>query len=154
MAAPTVTLAEAARRSPLSVATLRRWLADGKIPGAERTNEGAWAIPIPDLVEAGAWPSTTPPEADEPPQADTDTEALAEALAQRDHARAELDTERRLREAAERNADDLRTALRMLDAGPPSSSPPSPPGRPSWYQRVLDREAAQRERRTPPPWEH
>jgi hypothetical protein len=152
MGAPTVTLAEAARRSPLSVATLRRWLADGKIPGAERTNEGAWAIPIPDLVEAGAWPSTTPPEADEPP--DTDTEALAEALAQRDHARAELDTERRLREAAERNADDLRTALRMLDAGPPSSSPPSTPGRPPWYQRVLDREAAQRERRTPPPWEH
>ena len=120
-AAPTVTLAEAARRSPLSVATLRRWLTDGKIPGAKRTNEGAWSIPIPGLVEAGAWPSTTPPEADEPPQADSGTEALAEALAQRDHARAELDTERRLREAAERNADDLRTALRMLDAGPPTT---------------------------------
>lgn len=151
MTAPTVTLAEAARRSPLSVATLRRWLADGKIPGAERTTEGAWAIPIPGLVEAGAWPSTTPPEADEPPEADTD--ALAEALAQRDRARAELDTERRLREAAERNADDLRTALRMLDAGPPSSSTTSTPERSPWYRKVLDREAAQRERRTPPPWE-
>jgi len=153
MNAPTVTLAEAARRSPLSVATLRRWLTDGKIPGAKRTNEGAWSIPIPGLVEAGAWPSTTPPEADEPPQADTDTEALAEALAQRDHARAELDTERRLREAAERNADDLRTALRMLDAGPPTTST-STPERSPWYRRVLDREAAQREHRTPPPWEH
>jgi len=91
------------------------------------------------------------PEADEPP--DTDTDALADALAQRDHARAELDTERRLREAAERNADDLRTALRMLDAGPPTTST-STPERSPWYRRVLDREAAQREHRTPPPWEH
>ena len=151
MTAPTVTLAEAARRSPLSVATLRRWLTDGKIPGAERTNEGAWSIPIPGLVEAGAWPSTTPPEADEPPQADTD--ALADALAQRDHARAELDTERQRADLLAENVADLRTALRMLDAGPPTTSTATP-GRPPWYQRVLDREAAQREHRTPPPWEH
>ena len=151
MNAPTVTLAEAARRSPLSVATLRRWLTDGKIPGAKRTNEGAWAIPIPGLVEAGAWPSTTPPEADEPPQADTD--ALADALAQRDHARAELDTERQRADLLAENVADLRTALRMLDAGPPTTSTATP-GRPPWYQRVLDREAAQREHRTPPPWEH
>ena len=151
MTAPTVTLAEAARRSPLSVATLRRWLTDGKIPGAKRTNEGAWSIPIPGLVEAGAWPSTTPPEADEPPQADTD--ALADALAQRDHARAELDTERQRADLLAENVADLRTALRMLDAGPPTTSTATP-GRPPWYQRVLDREAAQREHRTPPPWEH
>ena len=151
MTAPTVTLAEAARRSPLSVATLRRWLTDGKIPGAKRTNEGAWAIPIPGLVEAGAWPSTTPPEADEPPQADTD--ALADALAQRDHARAELDAERQRADLLAENVADLRTALRMLDAGPPTTSTATP-GRPPWYQRVLDREAAQREHRTPPPWEH
>ena len=151
MTAPTVTLAEAARRSPLSVATLRRWLTDGKIPGAKRTNEGAWSIPIPGLVEAGAWPSTTPPEADEPPQADTD--ALADALAQRDHARAELDTERQRADLLAENVADLRTALRMLDAGPPTTST-STPERSPWYRRVLDREAAQREHRTPPPWEH
>ena len=113
MNAPTVTLAEAARRSPLSVATLRRWLADGKIPGAERTTEGASAESIT-RYEAGAWPSTTPPEADEPPQADTD--ALADALAQRDHARAELDTERQRADLLAENVADLRTALRMLDA--------------------------------------
>ena len=151
MAAPTVTLAEAARRSSLSVATLRLWLADGKIPGAKRTDEGARAIPIPGLVEAGAWSSTMPPEADELPPVDTD--ALADALARADRLAVDLDTERRLREAAERNADDLRTALRMLDAGPPTTST-STPGRPSWYRRVLDREASQREDRTPPPWEH
>jgi len=150
MTAPTVTLAEAARRSPLSVATLRRWLADGKIPGAERTTEGASAESIT-RYEAGAWPSTTPPEADEPPQADTD--ALADALAQRDHARAELDTERQRADLLAENVADLRTALRMLDAGPPTTSTATP-GRPPWYQRVLDREAAQREHRTPPPWEH
>jgi len=150
MTAPTVTLAEAARRSPLSVATLRRWLTDGKIPGAERTTEGASAESIT-RYEAGAWPSTTPPEADEPPQADTD--ALADALAQRDHARAELDTERQRADLLAENVADLRTALRMLDAGPPTTSTATP-GRPPWYQRVLDREAAQREHRTPPPWEH
>ena len=150
MNAPTVTLAEAARRSPLSVATLRRWLTDGKIPGAERTTEGASAESIT-RYEAGAWPSTTPPEADEPPQADTD--ALADALAQRDHARAELDTERQRADLLAENVADLRTALRMLDAGPPTTSTATP-GRPPWYQRVLDREAAQREHRTPPPWEH
>ena len=150
MTAQTVTLAEAARRSPLSVATLRRWLTDGKIPGAERTTEGASAESIT-RYEAGAWPSTTPPEADEPPQADTD--ALADALAQRDHARAELDTERQRADLLAENVADLRTALRMLDAGPPTTSTATP-GRPPWYQRVLDREAAQREHRTPPPWEH
>ncbi len=35
-AGPTVNLAEAARHSPRSVATLRRWLAAGTIAGAER----------------------------------------------------------------------------------------------------------------------
>ena len=83
------------------------------------------------------------------------------ALALRDHARAvdldtDLDTERLIRDLhLDVHPDgrrDLRTALRMLDAGPPSTST-SMPERTPWYQRVLDREAAQREHRTPPPWE-
>ena len=58
---PTVTLAEAARRSHLSIATLRRWLvAEYKLPGAVRNELGAWRIPVASLVESGAWPSTTP----------------------------------------------------------------------------------------------
>ena len=145
-AGPTVSLAEAARHSPRSVATLRRWLAAGTIAGAERDAAGAWAIPVAALVEAGAWPSTTPPD----PEAESAaSDALQDALAQVDaltaiarasddqarEALAAADVERRLREAAERNAEDLRTALRMLEAGPR----PSPEKRPNIFQRLRER---------------
>jgi ribonuclease D len=145
-AGPTVSLAEAARHSPRSVATLRRWLAAGTIAGAERDAAGAWAIPVAALVEAGAWPSTTPPD----PEAESAaSDALQDALAQVDaltaiarasddqarEALAAADVERRLREAAERNAEDLRTALRMLEAGPR----PTPEKRPNIFQRLRER---------------
>ena len=145
-AGPTVNLAEAARHSPRSVATLRRWLAAGTIAGAERDAAGAWAIPVAALVEAGAWPSTTPPD----PEAESAaSDALQDALAQVDaltaiarasddqarEALAAADVERRLREAAERNAEDLRTALRMLEAGPR----PTPEKRPNIFQRLRER---------------
>ena len=123
MTGPTVSLAEAARHSPRSTATLRRWLAVGTIAGAERDASGAWSIPVAALVEAGAWPSTTPP-ADKAPEVAT-SDALAAALAQVEAltarataAERQADLERQLREAAERNTADLRAALRMLDAGP------------------------------------
>lgn len=64
MTGPTVTLAEAARRSPKSEATIRRWLKADKLEGAERTAEG-WSIPVASLVESGAWPSTTPADEDQ-----------------------------------------------------------------------------------------
>ena len=60
MTGPTVSLAEADRHSPRSIATLRRWLAAGTITGAERNAAGAWVIPVAALVEAGAWPTSTP----------------------------------------------------------------------------------------------
>ena len=150
-AGPTVNLAEAARHSPRSVATLRRWLAAGTIAGAERDAvTGAWVIPITALVEAGAWPSTTPtdPEAEPAPDAALEA-ALEDALAQVEaltavarasevQARHQIE----LREAAERNADDLRTALRMLEAGPR----PTPEKRPNIFQRLRERgEAAARD---------
>lgn len=64
---------------------------------------------------------------------DTDATELRQRVAQleqqleREQQRA--DTETRLREAAERNADDLRSSLRMLEAGP------SPASRRRWWQR-------------------
>ena len=141
-AGPTVSLAEAARRSPRSVATLRRWLAAGTIAGADRDASGAWVIPVAALVEAGAWPSTTPPEAEaevaEPAVSDALEDALAQvealtAIAAASEAQARHQIQ--LREAAERNADDLRTALRMLEAGPR----PSPEKRPNIFQRLRER---------------
>ena len=123
-AGPTVNLAEAARHSPRSIATLRRWLAAGTIAGAERDAAGAWLIPIASLVEAGAWPASTPPDPEAEPAPDADLDAaLQDALAQVEAinavARASEEQARHqieLRELAERNADDLRTALRMLEA--------------------------------------
>jgi hypothetical protein len=149
-AGPTVSLADAARHSPRSVATLRRWLNAGTIAGAERDPaNGAWVIPITALVEAGAWPSTTPPDPEAEPAPDAALEAaLQDALAQVEaltaiarasevQARHQIE----LREAAERNADDLRTALRMLEAGPR----PTPEKRPNIFQRLRERgEAAAR----------
>ena len=149
-AGPTVSLADAARHSPRSVATLRRWLNAGTIAGAERDPaNGAWVIPITALVEAGAWPSTTPPDPEAEPAPDAALEAaLEDALAQVEaltaiarasevQARHQIE----LRELAERNADDLRTALRMLEAGPR----PTPEKRPNIFQRLRERgEAAAR----------
>ncbi len=150
MTGPTVSLAEAARHSPRSVATLRRWLNAGTIAGAERDPaNGAWLIPIASLVEAGAWPSTTPPDPEAEPAPDAALEdALEDALEQLEamtavarasevQARHQIE----LRELAERNADDLRTALRMLEAGPR----PTPEKRPNIFQRLRERgEAAAR----------
>ena len=126
MTGPTVTLAEAARRSHLSLATLRRWLINAdKLPGAERNAVGAWSIPVASLVESGAWSSATPAavdqaEAVEAGRSDDRTAELADQVAT---LTAELAAERirresadKLREAAERNADDLRAAMRLLEA--------------------------------------
>ena len=115
----TVTLAEAGRRSHLSVATLRRWLKADKLPGATYSPEG-WSIPLASLVDAGAWTSTAPPDRDSP-----DADALTRLEGEVARLRAALDAERTRREAAdalraaaERNTDDLRTALRIIEAGP------------------------------------
>ena len=112
--APMVSLAEAARQSNKSRGTIRNRLVEGKVPGARRTEAG-WQIPVPSLVATGLWDRTTPPdEIDEPPEADRVSELESELA----RARMELHSEKKLREAAERNAEDLRVAMRMLNAGP------------------------------------
>ena len=85
--------------------------------------------PVAALVSHGIWPSTTPADDD---QADTETttaeiERLTAELVAMRH-RAEL--AETARDAAERNADDLRTAMRMLEAG---RTPSAPRGR--WWHR-------------------
>jgi len=68
-------------------------------------------------------------------QRDSDATDLRHRIAQLED---QLDTEKRLREAAERNSDDLRSALRMLEAGRPQpatqTSGPTPSRR-RWWQR-------------------
>ena len=112
--APMVSLSEAARQTNKSRGTIRNWLVEGKVPGARRTEAG-WQIPVPSLVATGLWDRTTPPdEIEEPPEGDRVSELESELA----RARMELHSEKKLREAAERNAEDLRVAMRMLNAGP------------------------------------
>ncbi len=112
--APMVSLSEAARQTNKSRGTIRNWLIEGKVPGARRTEAG-WQIPVPSLVATGLWDRTTPPdEIEEPPEGDRVSELESELA----RARMELHSEKKLREAAERNAEDLRLAMRMLNAGP------------------------------------
>ena len=112
--APMVSLSEAARQTNKSRGTIRNWLIEGKVPGARRTEAG-WQIPVPSLVATGLWDRTTPPdEIEEPPEGDRVSELESELA----RARMELHSEKKLREAAERNAEDLRVAMRMLNAGP------------------------------------
>ena len=130
MTGPTVTLAEAARRSHLSIATLRRWVKANKFPSAVQTDAG-WSIPIAELVAAGALKGTT----DAPADGDDDHDGgddhhvvdlerqLADANSQNRELRAELGR-------ADQNLDDLRTAMRMLQAAPQDRGP-----RKRWYRR-------------------
>jgi hypothetical protein len=60
MNGPSVSLADAARTTGKSQSTIRRWLADDAIPGAIRTDQGSWQIPIAGLIAAGLEPSITP----------------------------------------------------------------------------------------------
>ena len=111
---PMVSLAEAGNESSKSRGTIRRWITEGKIEGAIKTDTG-WRIPIASLVTSGAWDGQTKP-ADEK-AIEEKTDKVSELELELVRVRLELNSEKKLREAAERNADDLRFAMRMLTSG-------------------------------------
>ena len=111
---PMVSLAEAVNESSKSRGTIRRWITEGKIEGAIKTDTG-WRIPIASLVTSGAWDGQTKP-ADEK-AIEEKTDKVSELELELVRVRLELNSEKKLREAAERNADDLRFAMRMLTSG-------------------------------------
>ena len=111
---PMVSLAEAVNESSKSRGTIRRWITEGKIEGAIKTDTG-WRIPIASLVTSGAWDGQTKP-ADEK-AIEKKTDKVSELELELVRVRLELNSEKKLREAAERNADDLRFAMRMLTSG-------------------------------------
>lgn len=134
---PSVSLTDAVRNSSKSRGTLRRWIVEGKISGALKTENG-WQIPISSLVSSGAWDSVTAP--DKSPAVE-EVNRLSELEAELLRARFELNSEKKLREAAERNAEDLRSAMRMLTAGnvaTPIQLEDSRPQRPASYQKPQD----------------
>ena len=138
--APMVSLAEAVKISSKSRNTIRRWITDGKIEGAIKTENG-WKIPIPSLVSSGAWDGVSAPEEDTKVE---ETNRVSELEAELLRARFELNSEKKLREAAERNADDLRFAMRMLTTGTSAST--SPQQIPSVEKRPVQHQRPQGDR--------
>jgi uncharacterized protein YlxW (UPF0749 family) len=114
---PTVSLGEAARQSEKSVNTIRRALADGRLP-AEKVEDSAgrtsWAIPIAELVKAGFWDNRSAPEA---PEAASDAND-ADLAAQNAALQAQVDRLESELARSDANLEDLRTAMRMLAPGP------------------------------------
>ena len=130
---PTVSLAEAGAQSHLSVATIRRRLKAEQIPGAVRNADRSWSIPVASLVAEGIWTGTTAADDDDQDDAPSAPapDLTAELVAMRHRAElAELERDQ-LRE----RVDDMRTAMRMLEAGPPRAPEPAPQPRRRWWQR-------------------
>ena len=110
---PMVSLAEAVNESSKSRGTIRRWITEGKIEGAIKTDTG-WRIPIASLVTSGAWDGQTKPAGEKVTEEKTDK--VSELELELVRVRLELNSEKASR-STERNADDLRFAMRMLTSG-------------------------------------
>ena len=122
----------------MSRSTIRRRREAGDFPNAHQDAKGAWLVPLTDLLAAGLHPGSPTPPTVEVEQAQTDAEV-------RD-LRALLETERAQRRAAEQIAeergralDDLRSALRMIEARKPEAheltQQQEPPKRRRWFGR-------------------
>lgn len=127
---PSWDLGESAERCGVSRSTVRRYREQGKFPNAFKDTSGAWKIPLEDLLAVG-WKPNAPAQPEpvsvppEPAVSVTD-----DRVAQLEQA---LELERVKREAAERlnaqiqaNLDDLRSAMRMIEAKPVSSPVSAP----------------------------
>jgi hypothetical protein len=102
-----LTLSEAAQACGVHRATIRRYLDGGKLAGAFKGADGAWRVPVPDLINAGL--RLTQPQRQEPDELD-------QVRAENTLLRERLAAEEAVRHVLEQNLDDLRLALRMLPA--------------------------------------
>lgn len=152
---PRFTAAEAARRCGVGRTTIMRALEDGRITGADKTDNG-WRIPVESLLAAGFTPTAPPTEKPSPTTPDRNhdrnhdrsahLEDLAALRAEIAALTANLDHERIRREHAEQDAahaqaiatdraqhiDHLAHALRLIENKPPTNTPtqktdPQPP---------------------------
>jgi len=152
---PPLTVAAATAVFQVEKRTLQRLLATGQLNGAYKNPRGHWMIPVNALHATGfaarqTWISDATEHDTDTTQAQKSlsnqsktittsnaTEHDADATALRQHIarlHEQLDAEKRLREAAERNANDLRTAMRMIEAG--QTQPVySKPSLRRWWQR-------------------
>jgi len=134
MTEPVFTVKQAAQACGVSARTIMRRLADGGLV-AYKDERDAWQIPVSALITAGfavgkpSDPDPTPPATGEP--------TVNELRVRIELLEARLDGAERLRQAAERNADDLRQALRMLEAGPKPEPDVNTPAERAELERAL-----------------
>lgn len=137
---------QAARECGVSVATIRRRLKDGSLPNAVQGARGAWTIPVTDLIAAGLNPGQpSPPDhaqgvVTDPTHAKNDhshdhgqrSSSQVEGYAQLEQKllseQREVEHLRTQVHTLQNNLDDLRTAMRMLEATPAdrAETPPEP----------------------------
>lgn len=157
---PAWTISRAANECAVSRDTIKRRRAAGAFPNAFQNSQRQWVIPVSDLIAAGLRPGTpkTGDEAPAVPQGNAlghepdapgarpraAPDESAELRTQIEFLQVRLDAESRLRIAAEQNASDLRTSLRMLESGLSTvpdhvtdapSVPASPLRRSRWWRR-------------------
>lgn len=126
-ARPRWSVSEAAKRAGVARSTVQRYLAQGRMPGAYRTDDGVWSIGVEDLLAAGLVPDRARPaeqaaegvqheHADERARIAELEAALAEA-----RRRAEV-AEAIARERADRIVD-LRQTIAALEVGRSDRTP-------------------------------
>lgn len=126
---PAWTLTEAVQRTGASRSTLRRYLDAGKFPNAYKDTSKAWRFPLEDLLAAGLSVSEPPRErtlstsGEQGLSMPTEqaSSASAEQVSKLEQAlreeRTRADNAERLAASYLDNVQDLRRALRMLEAG-------------------------------------
>jgi predicted DNA-binding transcriptional regulator AlpA len=133
---PAWTLTEAVQRTGASRSTLRRYQAAGKFPNAYKDSSNAWRFPLEDLLAIGLSPSEPARErasasreralstsseqgqSTSTEQAKTTTDEQVSKLEQAlREERTRADNAERLAASYLDNVQDLRRALRMLEAG-------------------------------------
>lgn len=118
---PAWTLTEAVERTGASRSTLRRYRDAGKFPHAYKDQSGVWRFPLEDLLAVGLRPVEPASEHVQGPASEQPADSTAEQLSKLEHAlraeRERADNAERLAASYQQNAEDLRRALRMLEAG-------------------------------------
>ncbi len=136
MSRPAWTLTEAVERTGASRSTLRRYRDAGKFPNAYKDRAGAWRFPLEDLLAVGLSPSepareraqSKPSEQPLNISSEQASTASAEQVSRLEQAlrdeRTRADRAEELAASYLANVEDLRRALRMLEAG--TSKPEQP----------------------------
>jgi len=142
---PMLTVTAAVASFQVERRTLQRLLAAGQLAGTRKDSRGRWMIPVEALHAAGFAARTTwiPDATTSAPSRNNDATSMQSSLLNQGDRSAtgntterdsnttelrshvarlqdELAAEKQLREAAERNTEDLRMAMRMLEAAVPA----------------------------------